>query len=160
VGTHTLLTKRVKDEMVRVLQKEYLRRSLVEYFVTKGYDKTFDKCPYPLVLQDIQEEPFAKRAIEVVYGIEDIDLIDNSIKVSWNMFILGNKRIFLGYTNHKNFSDIKNNKANIKDFNGPITISNIIDTIVEFIGSSTAIYDLNKKTSDGNLKIRPLFSKY
>lgn len=153
------MNKRVKDDMVRVLQKEYLRRSLIEYFKNKGYTKTFDICAYPPSLQDLNEQTFANKTIEVVYNIEDIDLVDNSVKVSWNIFVLGNKRIFLGYTNHQTFSDIKNNKNSTAEFNGPSSISKVIDTIVEFLGNSTAIYDINKKKVK-RFNNRPLIKKY
>lgn len=160
MGTHTLSNnKRVNDQLARVLQKEYLRRSLIKYFEDKGYTKTFSKCAYPPALQDLNDQAFANRAIEVAYNIEDIDLLDNTVKVSWNMFILGNKRIFLGYTNHKNFTDIKNSSHSLVDFSGPIEISKIIDTVVQFLGDSTAIYDVNKKTAK-KFTTRPLLSKY
>ncbi|CAK0748148.1 hypothetical protein CCP1ISM_20009 [Azospirillaceae bacterium] len=153
------MNKRIKDDITRVLQKEYLRRSLIEYFKNKGYTKTFEICPYPPSLQDMNEQAFASKAIEVAYNIEDIDLIDNAVKISWNIFVLGNKRIFLGYTNHQNFSDIQNNRNIIADFNGPINIDKIINTIVEFLGNSTTIYDINKKTMK-KFNNRPMLKKY
>lgn len=153
------MNRKVKDDITRVLQKEFLRRSLVKYFNDKGYTKTFEICAYPPALQDLTDQAFANRAIEVVYNIEDINLIDDTVKVSWNMFVLGNKRIFLGYTNHKNFTDIQNSRNSMTDFSGPISIINIIDTVVEFIGSSTSIYDINKKSAK-KFSTKPMFSKF
>jgi hypothetical protein len=153
------MNKKVKDDITRILQREYLRRSLVKYFNDKGYDKTFEICAYPPSLQDLNEQSFSNKTIEVAYNIEDIDLIDNTIKVAWNMFILGNKRIFLGYTDHKNFTDIQNNRNVIKDFNGPISIKKIIDVIVDFIGDSSNIYDINKKSGQ-KMSTTPLMGKY
>jgi hypothetical protein len=155
-----LLNKRVKDEMVRVLQKEYLRRSLIEYFGNKGYEKTFNICAYPPSLMDLSEQPFSNKSIEVAFNIEDIDLVDNSVKVAWNVFVLGNKRIFLGYTNHQNFTDIKNSKNTIKDYNGPITINKIIEFIIEFLGNSNQIFDINRKPTNNSFVNKPLISKY
>ena len=153
------MNKKVKDDITRVLQKEYLRRSLVKYFEDKGYTKTFEACAFPPILQDLTDQPFANRAIEVVYNIEDINLIDDTVKVSWNMFVLGNKRIFLGYTNHKNFTDIQNSRNAKSEYSGPININKIIDIVVDFIGNSESIYDINKKQAK-KFSTRPMFSKF
>ncbi len=138
----------VKTQIANALQKEYLRRSFIKYFSEKGYDNFLVK-PYPPVLRDMPTKlPFLNGILELQHPIEDINLADNTIKVAWNLFLLGNKRIFLGYTTHNNMSEIENGIGAIdKHHDGPISIKQIIEVMVELLGQSGKTSEISKKRS-------------
>lgn len=135
----------IQNSMLKVLQKEFVRRNMIKYFEEKGYDNFLVK-PYPPTLMDINERvDILNGLIEVSYFLEDIDMANNNVKVGWNVFLLGNKRIFLGYTIHNNLSEIDHsrNASNI-EHDGPINIKSITETIVEMLGESERIKDIYK----------------
>jgi len=135
-----------KTSLVKTLQKEYVRRSLNQYFEEKGYDNFLVK-PYPPTLMDLADRiPVFGNMIEVKYFLEDIDMSDGSIKVGWNVFVLGSKRIFLGYTIHGNLNDIDNRINDVNEtHDGPIELKSVIESMVEFIGESNKVSDIYKK---------------
>lgn len=136
----------MKNSMIKTLQKEFIRRSLIQFFEEKGYDNFLVK-PYPPSLVDLPDRiPVLNSVVEIKYFLEDIDMQENIIKVGWNVFALGNKRIFLGYTLHKNLNEIDNNSNNIDIIHdGPINIKNIIESLVKILGESTKMADAYKR---------------
>jgi hypothetical protein len=145
------LNQSLKNEIVKILEKEYLRRSLIRYFKEKGYDN-FLNCPYPPTLLDVCEKiPSLNGIIELSYFVDDINMENNSLIVGWNIFVLGNKRIFIGNTVHNNLLDIENSiHKSSEHHNGPISIKNIIETICEFISKSNKLNDIHKSNKNQN----------
>jgi len=99
---NTILSNRIK----RKLQRELVKRKLTEFFVLKGYDN-FDAPLYPPSAYDIPVRvPELFNKCEVVPIVEETDTTMGTIKLTWNMFILGTQRINLGSTTHASQSDI------------------------------------------------------
>jgi len=138
-----MMDSATKSSLVKTLQKEFVRRNLICYFEGKGYDNFLVK-PYPPSLMDIVERiEVLSGIVEVKHHLEDINMQNNIIKVGWNLFVLGNQRAFLGYTNHKSVSDIESAVGESKsDPNGSKTIKELIEWVVEVIGSSKKLKDL------------------
>lgn len=134
----------ISNSLLKIMQKELIRRSLIKYFSEKGYDNFLVK-PYPPSIYDMgQNLDILNSFVEVENFLEDVNIYNNSVKVGWNIFVLGNKRIFLGYTIHEKLSDIEREVNTIKQHDGPISIKSIIETIVEFLGSSNKLNDIYK----------------
>lgn len=141
-----------KSQIVEVLQKEYLRRILTQYFMEKGFDNFMVK-PYPPVFLDLLDRlPMLDGLIEVESYLNDINVKTNDLNIGWNIFVLGSKRIFIGYTNHASMSEIQSN-LNAVDIihDGPHTIKDIIEAIVEFLGSSKKIKNIHKNAGSSDL---------
>lgn len=94
------------------LSREYIMRSLVKYFVERGYKSNFDIHVYPPTLQDIPKQiPALAEKVEIVPYVENIDTKAGIVKLGWNMFALGTKRMFLGKTMHRNLMELKQTTA-------------------------------------------------
>lgn len=97
----------VIDKIRKQLNNELVRRLLIKYFYGKGFSESFDLKVYPPSMQDIIEiVPELNGKVEVVPTAEEIDPISGYARLGWNLFVLGNKRMFLGYTEHSNLSDL------------------------------------------------------
>ena len=140
-----------KSSLVKILQKEFIRRKLVQYFESKGYDN-FKVNAYPPNIADIMERIDALNGIvEVNHNLEDVNIQNNNIKLAWNLFVLGNKRAFLGYTTHQSLTEVESAGNNIIAYSGPITIKQLVEWMVESIGESTKlseIYDSHNKAQN------------
>jgi hypothetical protein len=89
------------------LNTEVTRRLLIKYFVSKGFSDSFDRLMYPATIQDMQyviPELFTK--LEVVPHAASVDPMTDSAKIGWNLFVLGEKRMFLGETYHSGLTHL------------------------------------------------------
>lgn len=137
----------IKNSLVKALQKEFVRRNLIKFFIEKGIDN-FLISPYPPMMLDISERiPQLNGALEVKYYLEDINLQSNIIKLGWNLFVLSNNRMFLGYTNHVNISEVENGVNCIKNHDGPITIKQLIEYVISVLGKSNILRDIQQNNS-------------
>lgn len=152
-----------KSCLLKSLQKEFVRRNIIKYFEMKGYDNFLVK-PYPPSIIDIADSTgILDGLIEIKYYLEDINMNNNILKIGWNLFVLGSQRAFLGYTTHKNFSEIENGISNVKNEpNCPISIKELVEWIVEVIGSSNKLKEVYEQYSDNNKNnySRPQFNSY
>jgi len=141
-----------KTRLVNLVNLEYVRRLLIKYFSDKGY-KNFKLSPYPPSLTDLTESiPQLRPIIEIKNFVEDIDMVNSNIKMGWNLFILGNKRVFLGYTTHKNLSDVNNAKYSVDFYSGPISIEEIINNVINLLRNYEHLSDISsRKIGDGQL---------
>jgi hypothetical protein len=141
----------IKHDLSAILRKELIRRSLNQYFQEKGYDN-FLVSPYPPTLVDLPDRvPMLMGLVEIAYSVNNINMANNMVDVVWNVFVLGNKRIFVGKTSHDSFSNIENSINDISNhFNGPLTIEKIIEIIVEFLGDSEAINGIENNGESAN----------
>jgi hypothetical protein len=84
-----------------------IRRLLIKYFMDKGYDKSFDLQVYPRNLQDLTSViPVLSSKIEITPHCIDIDTALGRAVLGWNMFALGDQRMYLGETYHNNLHDL------------------------------------------------------
>ncbi len=90
------------DRLKHTINSDTVRRLLIKYFIEKGYSESFDKMVSPTILQDLVDKvPHLATKIEIVPHAVEIDPITyKQAKLGWNLFVLGNHRMFLGETMH------------------------------------------------------------
>jgi len=123
------------------LNKELLRRILIKYFFERGYKESMSGKIYPPSIQDIPTSvPQLAGKIDIQPHIEDVNPMTGLITLGWNLFILGNKRMYLGETSHTSLRDIKNviqgpcksNGVRSVEYKSPKrVISFIVDSLAE-----------------------------
>ena len=102
-----MLDSQTVDQIKHITNTEVIRRLLIRYFIDKGYSNNFDSRLYPSVVQDIPLVIAAlANKIEIVPTATDIDPSGGKAVLSWNLFVLGNNRMFLGNTYHNNLQDL------------------------------------------------------
>lgn len=133
-------TQQLADRIHIALNEELLRRLLIRYFVNKGYENNFNHRIYPPLLQDLTMQiPQLSGKVEVVPFVEDIDPNTGQVKLGWNLFVLGTRRMFLGESTHTNFSEIRNMVGGVQDQHMAIefaTPKRVINFVVKVLGRS------------------------
>lgn len=95
----------VVDNITRKLNTEYARGLLIRYFISKGFNESFTMKLYPPSMQDLIEKiPELEGKIEVVPSASEIDPRNGYAKIQWDLYVLGNQRLFLGYSEHSDLS--------------------------------------------------------
>lgn len=95
------------DRIKHVANTEVVRRLLIKYFVDKGFSESFDRQMYPSLVQDLpQIIPVLSNKIEVVPHATEVDTSMGRAVLGWNLFVLGNQRMYLGETYHNSLSDL------------------------------------------------------
>ncbi|MDP1712243.1 MAG: hypothetical protein Q8K86_07280 [Candidatus Nanopelagicaceae bacterium] len=98
----------MQERIRSLLGLTYVKRLLIRWFVQKGFVDGFDTHVYPPMMQQlIKEVPQLQGKVEIVPSMEEIDPSTGMLRVSWNLFVLGNQRLDLGSSTHKNISDIQ-----------------------------------------------------
>jgi len=91
----------------KALNKELFRRTLVKYFYDRGFKESMDKRVYPPAIQDIVVAvPKLVGKIELQPYVEDVNPLTGVVTLGWNLFTLGNKRMFLGNSTHTNLNSL------------------------------------------------------
>lgn len=95
------------DSIKHNLNTDVVRKLLVKYFITKGFDKSFDLLMYPSMIQDLPEAiPILASKIEVVPYAVNVDPMQCKATLGWNLFVLGTYRMFLGETTHNDLPSL------------------------------------------------------
>lgn len=95
------------DKLKHVANTEVIRRLLIKYMIDKGFTESFDKQIYPSLIQDMPYVvPVLANKLEIVPHAEEVDPTMGKAKLGWNMFVLGNHRMYLGETFHNNLRDL------------------------------------------------------
>lgn len=95
------------DRVKHLANTEAIRRLLIRYFIDKGFEKSFDRQLYPAALQDLTAAiPVLASKIEIVPQVLELDIGLNRAVLGWNLFVLGNRRMYLGDTFHNNLQDL------------------------------------------------------
>lgn len=126
---NTILASRIK----RKLQKELIKRKLVQFFEGKGYDN-FDAPLYPPICYDMPIKiPHLYTKVEIVPTVDETNTVLGTAKLSWKLFVLGNQRIELGATTHAGQTDIV--RAVLGDPNSqlPTEFATTPNKVIEFI---------------------------
>ena len=158
---NSLLTSRIK----RKLQKELIKRKLTEFFVAKGYDN-FDVPLYPPSAYDMPVRiPHLFTRCEVVPSVEETDTTLGTVKLTWNLFVLGTQRLNLGSTTHSGQQDIVRAIVGEPNMQLPseftVTPKKVIAFVLKILdGSKTGFVELpgNFQVPPGALTM-PLISK-
>lgn len=86
---------------------EVVRRMLIKYFIDRNFTESFDKAINPVLIQDL---PLVNTGLDTKIEIEphaiEIDPTTGRAVLGWNLFVLGNQRIFLGETHHQNLMEL------------------------------------------------------
>lgn len=97
----------VNDNIKHLTNTEVVRRLLIKYFCDKGFSESFDRQMYPAVVQDMPLVlPALSNKIEIVPHAKEIDTSLGKAVLSWNLFVLGNHRMYLGDTYHNSLHDL------------------------------------------------------
>jgi len=95
------------DKIKHVSNTEVIRRLLIKYFIDKGFAESFDRQLHPSLIQDLPAViPMLMNKLEVVPYAEEVDTSIGKAKIGWNLFVLGNQRMYLGETHHNNLKDL------------------------------------------------------
>ncbi len=95
------------DKIKHVTNTEVIRRLLIKYFMDKGFTESFDRQMYPAIIQDLPLTiPVLSNKIEIIPHAKDIDTSLGRAVLGWNLFILGNHRMYLGETHHNSLHDL------------------------------------------------------
>lgn len=118
------------QSMERIINSEIVRKSLKSYFKSRELNGFI----YPPDLKTLPEEvPMLHRKVEVVPHIEEIDPISGLVTIAWNMFVLGNNRLFLGYSKHESMQHMENSVDCGEQSGGRATPESITDYILSVI---------------------------
>lgn len=95
------------DKIKHISNNEVVKRMLIKYFIDKGFEDSFDKQVFPPSLQDLTATiPLLASKVEVQPFAKEIDTGLNKAVLGWNLFVLGNQRMYLGETHHTGLSDL------------------------------------------------------
>lgn len=84
---------------------DIVRRKLIQYFMENGFD-SFDKSVNPAALQVMPEETGLYTKLEIVPHAVEIDPSTGRGVLGWNLFVLGNQRMYLGETIHESLTEL------------------------------------------------------
>jgi len=86
---------------------ELTKRLLIRYFCDKGFKENFDERVYPPTIQDITESiPELSGKVELEPYAVEVDPQNGFARLGWNLFILGNQRMYLGETEHTELQEL------------------------------------------------------
>jgi hypothetical protein len=95
------------DNIKHISNTEVIRRLLIKYFFDKGFVESFDRQLYPSIVQDIPMAiPALASKVEIVPNAVNVDTSLGKAVLGWNIFVLGNQRMYLGETHHNNLQDL------------------------------------------------------
>jgi len=95
-----MLSDTLADRIVDKLDSEVVRRLLLRYFFNHGVEDMRQRV-HPGIMAEIEEEvPELLGKIEIVPYAVEIDPRTSYGKFGWNLFVLGNQRMFLGFSEH------------------------------------------------------------
>lgn len=97
------------DRVKHISNTEVVRRLLIKYFMDKGFvaEGAFNRQMYPCLVQDLPLViPVLSNKIEIVPHAKEIDTSLNRAVMGWNLFVLGNQRMYLGETYHNSLHDL------------------------------------------------------
>lgn len=86
---------------------EAVRRMLIKYFIERGFTESFDRSVNPVLIQDMPVMTVGlENKIEIEPHAIEIDPRSSRAVLGWNMYVLGNQRIYLGETHHNNLLEL------------------------------------------------------
>ncbi len=123
------------------LNQELIRRLLIQYFSTKGFNENFDRRIYPPLLVDLVTRiPRLNGKVEITAFVQDIDPLSGAVKLGWNLFVLGTRRMYLGESTHTSLAEITGQVTTaVESCNGSTsyaTPKRIVEFITKVLGKS------------------------
>lgn len=141
-----------RHKIKRALNQKIVLLALTKYFYDKGYS-SLDRPIDPIIIQDLPIMVTGlDTKVEVIPHIVEVDPTISRAVVGWNMFVLGNQRIFLGETIHNSIAELakqvysNSTVMSANDHQRCTTARRIISFIGRVLGASEAGYvDLVKR---------------
>jgi hypothetical protein len=94
------------DDLKRAANIYKTRKFLLDYFIRKFGKENINRVMNPSEIMDLTNQiPQLASRVEVVPNAIDMRLQQDSISIEWNLFVFGNKRMYLGKTNHLNIAN-------------------------------------------------------
>lgn len=131
------------DNLKRAANIYKVKKYLLDYFIRKVGKENFNKIIDPSTVMDIVDEiPQLASRIEIVPNAVDMKLQEDMISIEWNIFVFGNKRMYLGKTNHLNIAntiyDLKrgNKCANINGVEYGVSPKRIVQFVIRILEKS------------------------
>lgn len=98
---------RTADTIKHAINTDVVRKMLVKYFVDKGFTESFDRLLYPALIQDLpMHVPQLSTKLDIEPHAIEVNPLTGRAKLGWNLFVLGNQRMYLGETFHKDLLDL------------------------------------------------------
>ena len=157
----------ITDRLEYAFNAELIKRLLIRYFSEKGFQENFDLKVYPPSIQDLCESvPELSGKVELEPHAKEIDPTTGFAKIGWNLFVLGNQRMYLGETEHNELQDLarqlesktfvvnENEDATTKTCRHARTARDIVGWIVRVLGNSEA--GLVRSNAASEIKPGPL----
>lgn len=105
------------QDIKRRLNATVVEKLLYQYFNEKGYEDNYDKMMYPPALFDLtMRVPAIADKVEVIPHTEQLDQISGRAVLGWNLFILGNFRMYLGQSVHNDLRSLASNLTTCAPF--------------------------------------------
>ena len=126
------------NKIRRILTGHATRTSLEQFFETAGVEMDEPLYP-PLIREMMSRVPIVSTRVEIKPHVVELDPTTNAVRVGWNLFVMGNNRLYLGTSVHESMEDlnrqaiINGEKSDTSErFTTPKQIINfIIDTLNE-----------------------------
>ena len=121
------------NKIGKELNRELIRRQLIEYFSRKGYDN-FNRPLYPPACWDLSvqvKDLFNK--IEIVPFSEETDVSTGTVKLGWNLYVFGTNRLDLGYTTHSNAADVQRSALGEARNDLPVEFCTTPHEVIDFV---------------------------
>jgi hypothetical protein len=135
-----MVSDALTEKVYYALNKEYMRRLLTKYFYQKGFKEDMNAKIYPPLLQDLAMAiPSLMGKIEIEPEVCDVDPTTGIVSLEWNMFLLGNKRMFLGESTHTDLAEIRSPMSGVSDKSGIriinyTTPAKVVNFIINVLG--------------------------
>lgn len=102
-----MLNLALQQRITSLMHAELAKRLMLDYFEKKGLTERIDSPLSPIAVADMQGSiPELSRKIEVVPYVYKIDPFTGASELGWNLFVLGNNRLYLGRTQHKHINEL------------------------------------------------------
>jgi len=93
------------NKIRRILTGHATRTALEQFFET--VEIGMDEPVYPPVLREMMSRvPMVSSRVEIKPHVVELDPTTNAVRVGWNLFVLGNNRLFLGTSVHESMEDL------------------------------------------------------
>lgn len=137
----------LQNRIASLMHAELANRLLIKYIISKGVED-FTKPLNPIVIADLtQAIPELSRKVEVIPYVYNLDPLTGASQLGWNLFVLGNNRMYLGKTKHNKLSELVSQGASIDPGESIIELSTTAEDLIKFICNTL------KKSEDGKVDI-------
>lgn len=99
-----------------------MRKTLIAYFVDKGVESFAIPMSPPLLFDLPLKVPILLGKLEIVPYMLSLDPVLGKATLGWNLFVLGNRRMFLGETHH---SDLQGLARQLSSSTGVLQFSEV-----------------------------------